>query len=175
MTEFIGSWSYSSEEMIELFKNIDTNVFRENYNIIEFGCGDSSIKLFKIFDKVKNLLYYALESDINYVPNFEKIKAILYDETKIDSFVLKFEEENLLFDLVLVDGPTGEKRKLWYYKFKKYVKIGTIILIDDFNHFESFGEELDKHYEYEVLSFNNDPPIPGKGKSWKIVKVNKIK
>lgn len=53
----------------------------------------------------------------------------------------------------------------------KIFKPGSIVLVDDFNHYNSFGEELDKHFTYELLSFSNEPFVPNGEHSWKIVKV----
>ena len=79
------------------------------------------------------------------------------------------------FDLILIDGPNGDKRSLWYSKIKNNVKIGTICLIDDFNHYKCFGEELDRNYEYELLSFSDEPFVPYGEHSWKIVRILSIK
>ena len=43
-------------------------------------------------------------------------------------------------------------------------------MIDDFNHYKCFSDELDKNFEYELLSFSDEPPLPG-NKSWKIVRI----
>lgn len=36
---FNGGWSYTNDEMNELFKHIDLNIECDKYNIIEFGGG----------------------------------------------------------------------------------------------------------------------------------------
>ena len=54
---FLGGWSYTQKEMIELFKHIKYN---ENYSILEFGSGDSTNKIYNHFKKYsKNLIYYS--------------------------------------------------------------------------------------------------------------------
>ena len=93
-----------------------------------------------------------------------------YDKDNIEDVLLPTHN----FDLILIDGPSGEKRQLWYNKIKNFVKINTIILIDDFNHYKSFGEQLDKHFEYELLSHSDIPFEPFGEHSWKIVKIKNI-
>ena len=146
-----------------------------SYNILEFGSGDSSIKIAKLFDNIDNLIYYTYESNMSFVSNHIKIKTIIYNENNIQNVKLSDNiSTNIKFDLILVDGPNGDKRQYWYNKFKDFVKIGTIILIDDFNHFKSFGDELDNNFEYELLSFSDEPFVPYGEHSWKIVRVLNI-
>jgi len=47
---FEGGWSYTNKEMGELFKNIDFSKKYEDYKILEFGGGDSSIKIWNYFN-----------------------------------------------------------------------------------------------------------------------------
>ena len=174
---FNGGWSYTNLEMKNLFYHIDITEKKDNYNIIEFGGGDSSEKLYGLFKNVLNLQYYIIESNSLYLPNNtnNKYKIILYNENDIKNINLNILIEPILFDLILIDGPNGDARKFWYNKIKNFVKIGSIILIDDFNHYESFGEELDKNYEYELLSLCMIPFVAYGEHSWKIVKVTCIK
>jgi len=176
--QFVGGWSYTQKEMNELFEFIDLVKLSESehFNILEFGSGDSSVKLANIFSKsIKNLTYYTYESNSNYIQCDDRIRTILYNENDIENVNL-VDNINIeyKFDLILVDGPNGNNRKFWYGKFKHYVKPGTIILVDDFNHYSSFGEELDKHFEYELLSFSNEPFVPNGEHSWKIVRIKNV-
>ena len=174
---FNGGWSYTNLEMTQLFNHIDVTKEYDNYNIIEFGGGDSSEKIYNLFKHVKNLQYYIIESNPNYLPENtdNKYKIILYDENDIINMDLHKIIEPMFFDLILIDGPNGDSRKHWYNKIANYIRPGSIILIDDFNHYESFGEELDKNYEYELLSLHDVPFVPYGEHSWKIVRVTSIK
>lgn len=158
--EFCGGWSYTQKEMDELFKYT-----RPNMNILEFGAGDSTRKIFNL---LKPSSYYVYETDPLYVPDMKDITVVLYDPGDIENLEIS---HGVVFDLVLIDGPNGEKRKHWFSKIRSCVKPGTIILVDDFNHYESFGEELDKHFDYELLSFSDEPFKPYGEHSWKIVRV----
>jgi len=170
---FNGGWSYTNLEMSTLFKNIDLMNNYNTYNIIEFGGGDSSEKIYNLFDNIKNINYYIFESNENYLPtNKNKFNIVLYDENTIETVDLNNHiVNNMKFDLILVDGPNGDKRKYWYKKLKPFVKCGSILLIDDFNHYSVFGEELDINFEYEILSFVDTPFVPYGEHSWKIVRI----
>jgi len=175
---FEGGWSYTNKEMGELFKNIDFSKKYEDYKILEFGGGDSSIKIWNYFnDNILpgQLTYCCFESDEKFVPKHDKITTFMYDEKNIEVLDINSFLNNQKFDLIFIDGPNGVKRKLWYYKLRNHVKEGTIILIDDFNHYGEFGEELDLNFEYDLLSFSDEKFVPYGEHSWKIVKIKKIR
>jgi hypothetical protein len=166
--KFNGGWSYTQLEMTELFKHLK---FQPTFSILEFGSGDSTKKLYSyIRSKVQNLIYYTYESDNTFLDTTTPdIKYIKYDISEIDSLATP----DIQFDLILIDGPNGELRSKWYSKIKKNVKQGTILLIDDFNHYKSFSTELDKNFEYELLSFSDEPFVPYGEHSWKIVSIQR--
>lgn len=167
---FEGGWSYTQKEMNELFKYLFYN--NQEYKVLEFGSGDSTIKIYNYLkQKVDNVVFYTYESNQNFVFNHDSINIIFYDENKINDIVIP----NQKFDLILIDGPNGDKRSLWYSKIRENVKEGTIILIDDFNHYKCFSEELDINFNYELLSFSDEPFVPYGEHSWKIVKIISIK
>lgn len=161
---FTGGWSYTSEEITELFKHL---TFSEEYSVLEFGSGDSTVKLYnKLKEHVENLTYYTYESDISYMRKHDNIKWVHYNENDIQDAQIP----DMKFDLIIIDGPGGDKRSLWYSKIRNNIKPGTVVLVDDFNHFQSFSDELDANFEYETLSLQIQPILPG-NKSWKIVKI----
>jgi hypothetical protein len=167
---FEGGWSYTQKEMNELFKYLFYN--NQEYKVLEFGSGDSTIKIYNYLkQKVDNVVFYTYESNQKFVFNHDSINIIFYDENKINDIVIP----NQKFDLILIDGPNGDKRSLWYSKIRENVKEGTIILIDDFNHYKCFSEELDINFNYELLSFSDEPFVPYGEHSWKIVKIISIK
>jgi hypothetical protein len=174
---FNGGWSYTNLEMNELFKNIDLTIPYEQYNIIEFGGGDSSNKIKGIFNNVTSLNYYIVESNPDYLPeNKNDFNIILYKQEEIENVDLSNSIDNAIkFDLILIDGPNGDARKYWYEKVKPFIKKNSIILVDDFNHYACFGEELDKHFDYVLLSHSDIPFKPYGEHSWKIVRVLNVK
>ena len=162
---FNGGWSYTQKEMNSLFRFIE---YKDDYSILEFGAGDSTQKLWHHFKKyTKNLFYMVFESNPSYLPPIPELKPVVYDENNMDTV----EIPDVKFDLILIDGPNGDKRGKWYSKIRKSVKPGTLIIIDDFNHYVSFSEELDKNFEYETLDHVDTPFVPYGEHSWKIVKV----
>ena len=105
---FVGGWSYSQKEINELFKHI---VYAENYSILEFGSGDSTIKLYDHFKQsVANLTFITYESDPSFIQTHDTIQYVKYNENDIPDLVIT----DKVFDLILIDGPTGDKRSLWY-------------------------------------------------------------
>lgn len=166
--KFNGGWSYTQLEMTELFKHL---TFHPNFSVLEFGSGDSTKKLYTyIKSHVQSLTFYTYESDLSFIDTeIPDIRYMKYNISEIDSLELP----NLQFDLILIDGPNGELRSKWYSKIKKHVKTGTILLIDDFNHYKSFSTELDKNFLYTVLSFSDEPFVPYGEHSWKIVSIQR--
>jgi predicted O-methyltransferase YrrM len=162
---FEGGWSYTQREMTELFKNI---TYSKNYSILEFGSGNSTLKIYDFVKKqVDNLTLYSYESNCNYLQSHNEIKFILYDEDDIPNTPIP----DMKFDLILIDGPNGYKRSLWYSKIRNNVKPGTVLLVDDFNHYQCFSDELDKNFKYEILSFHDEPFVAYGEHSWKIVNI----
>ena len=169
LPQFEGGWSYTQKEMTELFKHI---IFKTNYSILEFGSGKSTLQLYNFLKKhVETLIFYSYESNKQYLQNHKDINFIYFNENDIVNTCIP----DIIFDLILIDGPNGDKRSLWYSKIIKNVVPGTILLIDDFNHFKCFSDELDKNFIYELLSFSDEPPVPYGEHSWKIVKIVGIK
>jgi predicted O-methyltransferase YrrM len=175
---FDGGWSYSREE-IQLAISLLPN--QKTLNILEFGCGDSSIKLFNLLNKKWNIeTYKAFESNSSYFINDSRINCILYKEENINNLEIGNEK----YDFILIDGPIGVLRKLWYSKIVNNVKIGTIILIDDWCHYKEFEESLIKDFgseiEYETIEerkeFDSSNPDSKFGsKCWKIIRVYGVK
>ena len=163
---FSGGWSYTNKEMQEFFKHI---IYKEDMNIIEFGSGDSTVKIYEYMKNnyTNNLTMYTYESNPKFLFNYDNINYIQYDENNINNIVFP----DIIFDIVLIDGPNGDKRSLWYSKIRNNIKKGTIMLIDDFNHYKCFSDELDKNFDYETLSFSDEPFVPYGEHSWKIVRI----
>lgn len=166
---FVGGWSYTQKEMNELFKHIS---FTENFSVLEFGSGASTILLFDFFKKhVKELTFVTYESNCEFFKPHPGIQYVYYDENYMSSVRTPCGS----FDLILIDGPNGDKRSLWYSKIRNNVKPGTIILVDDFNHYSCFSEELDRNFNYEVLDHHEEPFVAYGEHSWKIVRVISLK
>jgi hypothetical protein len=163
--QFDGGWSYTQKEMTNLFRFIQ---YSDSYSILEFGGGSSTKKLFDHFSKyTSNLTYYVYETHASFLPAIPELKVVMYDFDQMDPIEIVDHK----FDLILVDGPNGDRRSKWYSKFRKCVKPGTILLIDDFNHYKCFSDELDNNFEYELLDHSDEPFRPDGEHSWKIVRI----
>jgi hypothetical protein len=191
---FNSGWSLSPYEIYLSIKNV---TFENKLKILEFGSGDGTTKLVDFLNK-KNVIfcYTSVEHDKSFAktPNVDYITYDLsngYNLSEIENVDLHLEK---IYDLVIVDGPNGIGRCVWYSKIKNNVREGTIILVDDFHHYKEFSLELDKNFEYEVinlynqnLSFSAEKINEGLeivdnfssnlvgDKSYKIVRITKIK
>jgi hypothetical protein len=173
-SDFVGGWSYMGITLYPTFHNVDFS--KPTLNILEFGCGDSSKKIYNLIKKYypeKDIIYDAYESDLEYAINYDGIKCHLHKADEIDSVVL----ENTIYDLVLIDGPNGVNRKKWYSKIANNIQVGSVILIDDFDHYVEFENSLvsdvGSKWEYDTIQ-TVLRPIYG-NKTWKIVKITKKK
>ena len=161
---FNGGVSYTQKEMTELFKHI---TYHKQFSILEFASGNSTIKLYDHFQKhVENLVFYSFESDSRFLKPHSGIEFVHYDEQDLKSVKIP----NVKFDLILVDGSTGDKRSV-ISKIGDSVKDGTILVIDYFNQNECFSDELDRCFEYELLDSNNEPFVAYGEHSWTIVRI----
>lgn len=167
---FKGGWSYMAEEM----KNaVNSLPIKDSISVLEFGCGDSSIKLFNLLSKKYKVEYCAYESNPNYKINHNEINCKVYNENDIE----KIDLGNKKYDFILIDGPNGVLRKFWYAKIVNNVHKDSVILIDDWCHYQEFEDALVKDFglrvPYKILETrkeydpNSDPHLGYK--SWKIV------
>jgi hypothetical protein len=169
---FQGGWSYMDQEIENA-----VSVLRDQkeINVLEFGGGDSSLKLFNLLSNKYKVKYKTFESNPSFMISNENIECILYSENDIENLDIG----NEIYDFILIDGPNGEKRKFWYSKIVNNVKSGSIILIDDWCHYEEFEQALINDFgskiKYEIIETrkefdpNSDPHLGYK--SWKIIKV----
>ena len=163
INSFEGGWSYTPAEMRELFKHIKP---RNHYNVLEFGAGNSTIKIYDIVSRYCNTIDYdTCESDSSYIVNYKNVNTIFYSIEEMNSLVLP----NKKYDLVLVDGPNGVHRAKWYSKLRNHVSYDTIMIIDDYNHYIEFENELNRNFKYTVLSASDVPFVPYGEHSWRII------
>lgn len=156
-----SGWSYCNDQIIQ-FKN--DLLKKNNISILELGAGDSSVKLYNYFKSMYEIVSLTCyETDENWAPSNDNIKLIMYDIPENVKF------NDTIYDLILVDGPTGVSRKLWYNKLTNSVHPGTIIHIDDYDHYEEFEQELKLNFSYEEL-YRKSRSKKGE-KSWLTVKI----
>ena len=170
---FKGGWSYTFLEMTQLFKYIPVPKTKGEkiYKVLEFGGGDSSLNLYNLLSRYYNLEYDIYESNIDFLINDSKLNTVMYDSSNIENVSL----HNKKYDLILIDGPNGSSRAIWYSKIRNCIKDDTIVLIDDFNHYNIFQTELDRNFEYDILSKSDIPFVPYGEHSWRIINNIKLK
>ena len=149
---FPGGWSVAP---YSVFLALQYTTFNDNsINVLEFGAGEGTNQLYTLL-KSKNLEvnYVSYETDTS----FAYVSGVNYQIYQDDYSVLT----DAIFDLVIVDGPHGVSRANWYGNFKKNVRPGTVILVDDYHHYTEFGQSLDNHFTYELINeFNINPMFP---------------
>lgn len=146
--EFPSGWSLHPSEIYMALKHV---VYNDKINILEFGSGEGTKNLIKLLNN-KNIKFYykSYEHDGSYC-TLNNVDYVQYDSDNIKNIIL----DDKVYDLVIVDGPHGVSRSLWYEKFKSNVITGSIVLIDDFHHYQEFDEELNKNYLYELITVYN--------------------
>ena len=75
---FNGGWSYSKNSIKKTFEALP---YQPNINVVEFGAGDSTIKLLKILtDKYYEVTYDCYETNVEFAQPNPKINYIIYNE-----------------------------------------------------------------------------------------------
>jgi hypothetical protein len=163
INKFKSGWSYTPNEMRDFFKYL---IVKDSYKVLEFGAGDSTKILYDIIERYcKNIEYDTFETDINYAVKYKNVNTILYDSNNIDNTTIP----NKKYDIILIDGPTGVLRSKWYFKIRNNIKYDTILLIDDYKHYKEFEDELNKNFDYLILSRSDVPFVPNGEHSWRIL------
>lgn len=161
--QFVGGWSYTPNEIRDFLKYISP---RETYNVLEFGSGKSTRILYDIIERYCQHIYYdTYETDESYRVVHKNVNTILYDINQIDQLNIP----DKIYDIVLIDGPHGVSRSKWYSKIRNNISYNTIMLIDDYNHYTEFETELNRNYNYTILSLSDEPFKPYGEHSWRII------
>lgn len=163
--DFAGGWSYTPAEMTALFTHLRPEP-GQTFRVLEFGCGNSTVKMYDYLRaRCAAVVYDAYETAPEYAVEHPVIRTHMYDAANIAAVVLPPQ----VYDLILIDGPTGHARCQWFEKLHGHVHAGTVLLVDDFNHYACFGGELDRNFTYTTLSHADTPFREGGEHSWKIV------
>lgn len=146
---------------------------KDNISILEFGAGNTTIKLYEALKvKYKNVNYVTYEDNPKWMPNNEGIKVRMFDRKDLNrgNIIIPSSEK---YDIVIVDGPDGELRKYWYNIFKNNVNKDTIIHIDDVFHYPSFEYELNSTFKnYDIIfEYGRKTWSKGNNKCWLTIKL----
>ena len=165
MLNLVSDFSYCNEQITEMTPHLPVPTKFRAFKILEFGAGDSTIKLYQYYKEIYgNIEYTCYESNPSYLP-----KAVGTLVPILHRSVQEVEVKDNIYDLVLVDGPSGPTRALWYKKLVGKTRPGTIIHVDDFNQYAEYLKELSLHHTYDVL-FNHPRARIGL-KYWYTVKI----
>jgi hypothetical protein len=110
-------------------------------------------------------------NDTNYIKqlNDKKYdKSLMYKKksdltpTQKNNFY-DIQEDDLVgfYDIIILDGPNGNGRNLAFLHLQKHVKEGSIIFIDDYNHYD-FLERCQSMYDTEILFKHTEGVSNGK-------------
>lgn len=158
--DFINFKSGWSLHPVEAYIALKYTMFEKKLNILEFGSGDGTKCLAQLLNNKKiEFNYKSLEHDTKYC-NLKEVDYVVYNLNDINHITIN---DNIIYDLIIVDGPHGSIRKIWYEKIKNSVRNGTIILVDDYHHYSEFEEELSKNYLYDTITIYNQD------KRWQII------
>ena len=144
-----GSWSIGEASFKAISKIIKQKNAEPNL-IVEFGGGASSIRLANKFANsqvisLENNLWYWQNTKIlatEYLQNnnldllYRKLEFRLYGSSKLLSYKRTSYFKNLEIDCILIDGPpffTIRGREACLYQIYQQLKIGGIVVLDDFN------------------------------------------
>lgn len=155
LQNFPGDWSLAPEEAQLSLKYV---TYDHTLRVLEFGAGESTLLFTNLFkDKNIDYDYHCFEHDPKYAKPIDNVTYYLYhlpwvpyDKWSPTIKAIQFPYFPI-FDLIIVDGPHGVSRSEWYAKFKPYTRPGTVILVDDFSHFNEFSLELDKNFDYTTI------------------------
>ena len=166
---FPGGWSLNQEQMISALSNVS---YDNKLRVLEFGSGEGTYVLARILTRRGiDFDYVAYETDEDYACTHPAVKTIMYSP---DEFPTELHEG--IYDLVVIDGPTGKCRTKWYPLLRDHVREGTIVLIDDFRHFPEFASEFRRHFKFDTIQRIEYPKEEGRAQiTWKTVKIIKVR
>ena len=171
------STEFLVDVVLNKIKNLEITSFDDN---IQYAYqGDYEFLKLKIRellecdDETYNLMFKNLEIDIN---KLNKKTTPLTSRQKNNFYEILPDDIFGIYDLMILDGPNGNGRNFSFLYVKNNLAIGSVVLIDDFNHYD-FMEKLSLLFEYEVLHENQGGGVDqwNTGGIYKIVKITKLK
>jgi hypothetical protein len=90
-----------------------------------------------------------------YDKSLMSVKTTLLHSRQKNNFY-KIEESDLtdIYDLMILDSPNGNGRNISYLHMQNHLDIGSIVLIDDYTHYD-FIEKFELFFDFKVLHENN--------------------
>jgi len=158
---FKGRWSLKPAQVFPALRAV---TYSSTLRVIEFGAGIGTHDMFNLLQsKVPKLSYTSYENNPDYVCDNSGVFTVLWDTFPSDLV-------GDIYDFVIIDGPNGRQRINWYPMLVKHTAPGTIMLIDDYEHFPEFEEALNANFKYDVIgiyrrTFQRDL-------TWIVVRIN---
>lgn len=164
VSAYPGGWSLTAEQMQAALAHV---TYSDTLRVLEIGQGRGTAVLAAALQAAGlPFVYVALEQQPRYAQPVPGVSTLLYDTP--ETALLPAGE----YDLVIVDGPTGESRSQWYCRLRPHVRAGTVLVVDDHQHYASFVRELDANYVYHVLDRREAPKPPrGPWVCWLTVRI----
>lgn len=143
------------------------------FSVLELGAGAGTAALNEILRaKPLRYNYISLESNAKYlaaVPGVLSVHQPSFPDDLLQVLPTTFGKA----DLIIVDGPNGVIRSRWYPLLRPLVRRGTVLLLDDFDHFPEFAQALDSNFNYQLIDHVNlgKPASGGSVVCWRIVRI----
>lgn len=147
-----GKWSLWPVQVSAALNQVDwekvSKRSKQELRILEFGAGKGTQVIHQVLTRMGiRMNYLTYENNPKYVPDV--LAGLMCVRYTTPSAVTNL--KGVKRDIVFIDGPNGVARSLWYPKMRGVVGKGTILVIDDYSHYESFQVELAKNFGYEIL------------------------
>jgi len=171
------STEFLVDTVLNNIKNIDITSFDDNIEYAYKGSYqflDLKIReLLECDDASYEAMFKNLEIDKNLL---NKKTTPLTSRQKNNFYEILPGDISGTYEIMILDGPNGNGRNFSFLYCKNHLSIGSIVLVDDFNHYD-FMERLSLLFEYEVLHENQAGGVDqwNTGGNYKIVKITKLK
>jgi hypothetical protein len=170
-TEFLVDVVLNKIKSIEI-TSFDDNIeyaYNGNYEFLDLKIR----QLLECDDKSYELMFNNLSIDSNLL--HKKITP-LTSRQKNNFYEILPGDISGTYELMILDGPNGNGRNLSFLHVKNHLTINSIVLVDDFNHYD-FMQRLSLLFEYEVIYENQGGGVDqwNTGGNYKIVKITKLK
>jgi hypothetical protein len=165
--------------VLEKIKKLNIVSFDDNPQYAYKNVGE--YKFLKLL--IRDLLECTDESYSKMFKNKKLDKSLLYTKKtpltsrqKNNFYEIKDGDLTGIYDLMILDGPNGNGRNLSYLHMVDHLAIDSIILIDDYTHYD-FVEKFSLFFDFEVLHEDNKGGIDqwSTGGIYKILKITKKK
>lgn len=130
---------------------------------------------------IRDLVECTDESYENMFKNKQLDKSLLYKKKtplssrqKNNFYDIKEGDLTGIYDLMILDGPNGNGRNISYLHMINHLDIDSIVLIDDYTHYD-FVEKFSLFFDFEILHESNNGGIDqwNTGGIYKILKITK--